>query len=139
MNKPLLIFAIKCSVILYFAACTNVSEITNEKSAAPTLTKGAWKIEFYSGSDNKILSDLKGYNFIFGSSGDLKVSKNGIEINGNWSEDNISKNITIDLGKSDPLLAKLNNYWKISQIASLQVNLEMPFNHTLNRLKITSL
>ena len=138
MSKSFLLFTIKCTVILYFAACTSIDAFTIDKSATPVITKGAWKVQLYAAANNKT-NDLAEYYFVFGANGELKARKNGVEIKGNWSEDNISKRINIDLGKADPSLAWLNENWDIKEIADLQVNLQSSGNNTTDRLKITAL
>ena len=139
MTKPFLLFAIKCSVILYFAACTSIDTLTVDKSATPFITKGAWKVDVYADANKDKTNDFAGYNFVFGATGDLKAIKNGVEIKGNWSEDNISKRITINLGKTDPILAKLNDYWNIKKIAKLKVDLQSSDSQFAESLKITAL
>ena len=120
---------------MYFAACTSINEFTVDKSATPIITKGAWKIRVPADANN----EFAGYNFVFVTTGELKVSKNGVNTKGNWSEDNISKRITINLGETDPILAKLNDYWNIKDIVNAQVNLENSHDHNGGQLKITSL
>ena len=139
MNKPFLLFSIKCTVILYFAACTSIDHFTVDRSATPIITKGAWKVDLYADANKDKKNDLTGYNFVFAASGELKASKNGVEIKGNWSEDNISKRITINLGKTDPILARLNDYWSIKEIANQQVSLKSRDNDVAESLKITAL
>ena len=139
MTQSSLLFAIKCAVILYFAAFSSIDHLTIARSASPLITKGAWRVDLYSAADKDKTNDLAGYNFVFGSTGELKASKNGVEITGNWSEDNISKRITFDLGKADPMLAKLNDYWNIEEIANVQVNLQGSGCNTCDRIKITAL
>ncbi len=139
MTKPFLLFAIKSSVILYFAACTSIDTLTADKSATPVITKGTWKVDVYGDANKEKINDFAGYNFVFGATGDLKAIKNGVEIKGNWSEDNISKRITINLGKTDPILAKLNDYWNIRDIANLQIDLQSSGSPVTESLKITAL
>ena len=124
MNTSSIIFTVKCSAILYFAAFAQTSNLTTIKSATPRITKGSWKIEFINEAGKSQPQCFSCYTLVFGSAGELKAVNNGVEIDGNWSEDNISKRININLGKEDPQLAKLNDYWNIKDIADLQVNLQ---------------
>lgn len=139
MTQSSLLFAIKCSAILYFAACTGIDDLTVAKSASPLITKGVWKVDLYSTSNNHKINDFAGYNFVFGSTGELKAIKKGVEITGNWSEDNISKRINIDLGKTDHILSKLNDNWNIEEIANVQVNLQGSGSNSADRIKFTAL
>ena len=139
MNKPFLLFALKCSVILYFTACTGIDNLASDKSATPIITKGAWKIEYYTGEKAGKINDLSAYHFFFGREGELKAVKNEITVMGNWSEDNITKCIRINLGDEDPDLAKLNDYWNINDVANLHVDLKNAHQEELNGLKITAL
>ena len=123
MSKPFLLFAVKCSVILYFAACTSIENYTIAKSATPVVTKGVWKVDLYQDANNDKTNDFAGYTFTFNISGNVKASKNGIEVNGNWVEDDISKRITLNLNAKDPALAQLNNYWEITNVTGSQVSL----------------
>ena len=124
MNSSSIIFTLKCSAILYFAAFAQTSKLTTIKSATPLITKGCWKIEFYNDVGKSQPECFSCYTLVFGSAGKLKAVKNGVEIYGNWSEDNILNRININLGNEDPQLAKLNDYWNIKDIADLQVNLQ---------------
>jgi hypothetical protein len=138
MTKPFLLFAIKCSVIMYFAACTSIENYTIAKTATPVVTKGVWKVKLFQDANNDKTNDFAGYTFTFNMSGNVKASKNGIDINGSWAEDDISKKITLNLDAKDPALTRLNNYWNITGINKSEVNLQN--NTTVNtQLNITTL
>lgn len=139
MTKPFLVFLLKCSAILYFEACSSIDQLTIAKSASPVITKGVWKVATFTFSSNDKSTEFSGYNIVFSPYGEISAVKNGITVKGNWSEDNFEKRITIDLGKSDPVLAKLNDYWNIKDIANLQVNLQSAHHHATENLKITAL
>lgn len=116
MRKPFLLFTLKCSVILYFAACTGIDHYTKEKSATPLVTEGTWKIDLYQDAHSDKTADFTGYTFTFNSAGDLLVNKNNKNIAGNWSEDDIARRITINLGTGDPILQLLNENWNVMQV-----------------------
>ena len=118
MKKPFLLFALKAAVILYFAACTSIDNYTTGKSASPIVTKGIWKIDLFNVSQNDKTSELSGYTFTFNSSGTLKANKNGVDVIGNWFEDDIANRITIDLGTTDPALSKINGHWDVRNISN---------------------
>jgi len=139
MKKPLLLFAVKSAVILYFAACTSIQDYTVASSATPVVTKNAWKVNLFMDANNDHTNDFEGYTFAFNISGDLKVSRNGVDVNGNWAEDNISKRITIDLGNTDQTLVKLNDYWRISSLKNEAVDMESSNKPVTGRLLITAL
>lgn len=136
MKKPFLLFTLKCAVILYFAACTSIEDYTVTQAATPVITHGAWKVNLFVATSGDQTNEFSGYNFCFTTAGDVKVVKNGVEVDGNWAEDHFSKSINLNLVTSDPVLAKLNNYWKISAISYGQVELQ---NNSDNRLHIASL
>ena len=139
MKKPILLFAVKCSVILYFAACTGIDKITTAISATPHVIKGAWKINLYTESKNDETAAFDGCMLTFESSGKIVAYKNGEKITGNWAEDDILKRISINLNTKDPALSKLNNYWSISNISKWQLSFQNNDQPQENRLQITSL
>ena len=137
MKKPFLFFAIKASIIVYFAACTGIDHYTTAKSATPIVTRGSWKANLNGGNDQA--NAFAGYTFTFNEYGIVKATKNGVDINGNWFEDNISNRININFGEKDPSLAKLNTYWNITQVSNLQVGLQNSGNTANDKLNLTSL
>ena len=141
MNKPFLLFAVKCSVILYFAACTSIDHLTIAKSATPIICKGPCKLELSTSTRNKdcTVCNFEYYHFAFDQNGELKANKNGRVIKGSWSEDNISKQIHISFDNAGPVFSELNNYWTIENIENAQVSLNNSGGETTCRLKITSL
>jgi hypothetical protein len=139
MKKPILLFTIKCSVILYFAACTGIDKITTAISATPHVTRGAWKINLYTESKNDKTATFDGCMLTFEPTGKIVAYKNGEKITGNWAEDEILKRISINLDTKDPALAKLNNYWNISNISKWQVSFQNNEHPQENKLQITSL
>jgi len=139
VKSPFLIFALKCSVILYFAACTGINEYTTAVSATPNVTKGQWKVNLFEDANKNLSKDLTGYTLTFIPSGKIIAVKNGQVINGNWSEDEILKRMTIDLDTNDPNLKKLNDQWNVSVVTKTGVSLQNTKNPTTGRLQITSL
>ncbi|MBL7702229.1 MAG: hypothetical protein JNM14_08260 [Ferruginibacter sp.] len=139
MKKPILLFAVKCSVILYFAACTGIDKMTAAVSATPRVTKGAWKINLYTESQQDETARFDGCMLTFEPSGKIIAYKNGKKILGNWAEDDILKRISINLDTKDPALSKLNNNWNIDAISKWQLNFLNTKNTQENRLQITSL
>jgi len=121
MKKPFLLFALKATAILYFAACTSIDNYTTGKSAAPIVTKGVWKVDLFNDSQNDRTGDLAGYTFTFNSSGSLTATKDGVDTNGNWFEDDIANRITINLEATDPALSKINGHWSIRDISNATV------------------
>jgi hypothetical protein len=139
MTKITLIVAIKCSVILYFTACTGIDKMTTTVSASPHVTRGAWKVNLYTESKNDETFEFDDCMLTFETSGKIVAYKNGKKITGNWAEDNISKKVTINLETKDPALSKLNDNWTISTISKWQLNFENTSNPTDRKLQITSL
>jgi hypothetical protein len=139
MKKTTLLLAIKCSVILYFAACTGIDKITTGISATPRVTRGAWKINLYTESKNDETARFDGYMLTFEASGKIIAYKNGKKITGNWAEDDIMKRISINLDTKDPALSKLNNNWNIASISKWQLSFQNTENPQESQLQITSL
>lgn len=139
MTQSFLLFATKCSVIVYFATCTGTDHLSIDRSATPVITKGVWKAEWIEGNNAVTGSALSVYKLIFRPNGDLRVSNNGMETKGNWSEDNISKSITITVGNADPVLTRLNDKWNVEMIDNNQVSLMNRQGLAAEKLKMTSL
>ena len=136
MKKPFLLFTLKCTVILYFAACTNIQNYSVANAVTTVVTKGMWKVNLCQGQTTDDCNEFAGYTFTFNLSGDVTASKNDVVVKGKWAEDNISNRLTLSLQSADPVLVKLNNYWSISTVSETQVVLE---NNTNTKLNITSL
>lgn len=139
MKNSILLFTIKCSAILYFAACTRINEYTTAVSATPLVTKGTWKVNLFTKATNDQTTEFAGYKLTFEPTGKIIARKNGKEVNGNWAEDDILKTITINLNTQDPSLAKLNSHWSISEISKSGLGLKNTNNTENGRLQITSL
>ena len=139
MKKPFLLFALKAAVILYFAACTSIDHYTTGKSATPIVTKGVWKVNFFKDANESHTGDLAGYTFTFNSSGVVKASKNGVDINGNWFEDDIANRISIDLGVTDPFLLKMNGNWNIKNLNNAAIEFGNDNDAAKEKLNITML
>jgi len=139
MKNSILLFGIKCSVILYFAACTGIDQYTTAVSATPHVTKGAWKVNLFTEAQNDRTTAFAGYELTFEPTGKIIASKNGKQVTGNWSEDEILKRITINLDTKDPALAKLNDYWNISGISKAGLSFQRAENPSTEKLQITSL
>lgn len=138
MKNSLLLFTIKCSVILYFAACTGINDYSKDVSATPQVTRGTWKVNLFTAAENDKTSAFKGYTLTFEPTGKITASKNGQMVTGNWAEDDILKRITISLDTRDPALTLLNSHWGIAAISTAGLSLQDI--HTDNQyLQITSL
>jgi hypothetical protein len=139
VKSPLIIFTLKFSIILYFAACSGIGENTKTVSATPHVTKGIWKINVFKEAGKDISNELTGYTLTFIPSGKIIAVRNGELIRGNWSEDEILKRITINLETKDPFLTKLNDRWNVSSATDNGVTLQNTKNPSNDRLQITSL
>lgn len=139
MKKPFLLFSLKCSVILYFAACTGINSYTSSITATPHVTKGTWRVNLFSSSGTDETRQLNGYHLSFSSNGKVTALKNGETTTGNWCEDEIQKKMTINLQTSDPVLEKLNKYWNISTADKTSIQLKDAEDASGGRLQITSL
>lgn len=139
MKKPLLIFALKCSVILYFAACTGINDYRNTVSATSKVTKGTWKINLFTQGQQNETNQFSNCIISFDPSGKITINKNGQTVTGNWIEDNIMQRITISLNTNDAALTKLNDYWNISKISKSGISFRGNQNSVNDRLEITNL
>jgi hypothetical protein len=138
MRKPIL-WGLQALVIFYFVACSSVEDYPSTQAITPVVTKGNWKVNLYMDANNDKTNDFTGYSFTFAGDGSLKASKAGVEIAGNWYEDNISKRVVINLGNTDPMLIRLNDSWNISDVSNTTVSFENNDAQSIDRLKITSL
>lgn len=140
MKSPLLIFALKCSIILYFTTCTGIDEFTTAVSATPNVTKGVWKVSLCKEENIDQSADITEYSLLFKPDGTIVVNGNDVEITGNWSEDEISNKMKITLETNDPCLKKLNNNWTVSNVSKTNITLLNNNNkNTDSRLHLASL
>ncbi len=138
MKSPLLIFALKCSAILYFTTCTGINEFATAVSATPNVTKGVWKVSLCKDANTDLSTDLSEYSLLFKPDGTIVVKGNEAETTGNWSEDEISNKMKITLETSDPCLKKLNNNWTVSKVSKTSITLQNN-NTDESRLQLASL
>lgn len=139
MKKPVLLFALKCTVIIYFAACSGIDSFTTSKSVTPQVTKGNWKVNCFSNTaiDNTCIFD--GYSFTFEPTGKVIAVKNGTTVEGNWLEDDINKKITISFKNSGTALDQLSDYWNVASIQDGQISFEKKEGNETDKLYITAL
>jgi hypothetical protein len=133
MKKPFLLFALKCSVIVYFAACTSIDQLAISKSVTNQLTtKGTWKVNCFGNASSDNTCVFEGYAFAFNASGKVVATKDGNAIEGHWLEDNISKTITISFKNSNnPFGQRLNTQWSIDNIDKSSISLKSNNRETL--------
>jgi len=140
MKKPFLLFALKCSVIVYFAACTRIDRLAVSNSVSEELiSKTAWKVNCFGNSTSDNTCIFEGYAFSFDASGKVVATKNGKSIEGNWLENNISKTITISFKNSNPVLNELSNYWNISTVTDAGISFEKTDTKDADKIYITAL
>jgi hypothetical protein len=139
MKKPIFLFVLKCSVILYFAACTSINKYTTAVSATPHITNGTWKVNLFIESQNDNTTVFDGYTLQFEPNGKLTAVKGSQKITGNWAEDDISKKLSISLKTKDAALAKLSDYWTISSISNTGLSFQNAKDPSGGWLQITSL
>lgn len=140
MKKPFLLFALKCSVIVYFAACTRIDKLAVSNSVSEQLiSKTAWKVNCFGNATSDNTCIFEGYSFNFDASGKVTATKNGTAIEGHWLEDNISKTITISFKNSNPVLNELNDYWNISSITNAGISFEKNDTRDAEKIYITAL
>lgn len=116
MKKPALLFSLKCGVILYFAACTNIDRLTVARTVSQSVITGSWKIAGYSSADQDNSRTFSGYNISFNDGGKFIIHKNGNVVQGDWYEDNASKTLLLNVETDDKVLQQLNANWNINGI-----------------------
>ena len=139
MKKPVLLFALKCSVIVYFAACTNIQTLSVSPSVTKLVTKGTWKVNCYSNANTDNTCNFQDYTFTFQPSGSVTAVKDGISYTGSWLEDNISKKITINFNNSNAVLNELTDYWNITAISDAGISFEKTTDVDTEKFYITAL
>jgi hypothetical protein len=139
MKKPALLFALKCTVIIYFAACTSIEKLAVTTSVTDLVTKGAWKVNCYSTGNTDNTCNFKDYTFTFDASGRVTAVKDGVSFTGNWIEDNISKKVTISFTNSNAVLNELNSYWNITSITDAGISFEKNSSQDTEKIYITAL
>lgn len=139
MKKPLLLFSLKCAVIVYFAACSGIDSFTTAKSASAQITKGGWKVNCYSNTQTDNTCIFEGYTFNFLPTGKVTAVKGSNSFEGNWLEDNINEKVTISFKNSGTALDELNDYWNIAAIKDGEISFEKKEGNSTDKLYITSL
>lgn len=139
MKKPVLLFALKCSVIIYCVAFTNIHHIGASNSVSELVTKNTWKVNCFDNATEDNTCIFEGYSFSFDPSGKVTASKNGISAEGSWLEDNISKKISLSFNSADAALLQLNNHWNIENISEKGITFENKTDNSSEKLFITSL
>lgn len=139
MKKPFLLFALKCSVIVYFAACSGIDSFTKTKSVSAQITKGGWKVHCYSNTQTDNTCIFDGYTFSFEATGKVMAVKGSNSVEGDWLEDNINQKITISFKNSGTALDELNNYWNVASIHDGEISFEKKAGNATDKLYITSL
>ena len=133
MKKPAIIFILKCVAIFYISAFTNMDGIKKDKTAASLIPKGNCKINLQN------CNEFSAYTFAFINNGTVLAKKDGIEITGQWAEDNSSKKINIHFNTYNAALSKLNNSWIIKDVNKNQLVIETVQNGNLGLVTIASL
>ncbi|MGC4100635.1 hypothetical protein [Ferruginibacter sp.] len=140
MKKPALVFAIKCSVILFFAACTSLNKLAVSKSISEQLVnKPTWKVNCFSNASIDKTCIFEDYTFSFDATGKVVASKGKEVIEGHWLEDNISNTITISFNNSNTVLDHLNDFWNINTVSDAGISFEKTGEKDTERFLITSL
>ncbi len=133
MKKPIIILVLKCAMAIYLLAFTGIDNFKKGKSATPLITKGNCSINLI-GQD-----EFTSYTFTFLQNGTVVAKKDGVEITGQWMEDNISKKINIHFSTYNPTLSKLNNQWNIKDVNESQLLIESPQTNNPSLVTIASL
>jgi predicted amidohydrolase len=139
MKKPALLFTLKCSVIIYFAACSGIDTLVAAKSVTPQVTKGSWKVHCFESTVTDNTCTFDGYSFVFDINGKVTAEKNGVRIKGSWLEDNINNKITISFKSSNTVLNQLNDYWDVAAIGNGEISFQKKSGSNTDKLYITAL
>jgi archaellum component FlaF (FlaF/FlaG flagellin family) len=133
LKKSTTIFFVKCTIILYVAAFTNIDAFKKGKAATPLITKGNCKVEVLG------VEEFSAYTFTFNTNGTVKAIKDNIETNGEWIENNIDKKINIHFNTYNPTLQQLNNSWLIKNVTQNQLYIQSNKNNDGSFVTIASL
>jgi hypothetical protein len=139
MKKTSLFVIIKCSVILYFAACTGIDKYSSTVSVTPHITNGTWKVNLFIESQYDKTSAFNGFTLQFEPNGKITATRGNDKITGNWAEDDISKKLTITLKTKDEALNKLSNNWVVSNISNTGLSFQNLKDPSGGWLQITNL
>ncbi len=133
MKKPVILLAIKCAALLYVLAFTGIDDFKKGKAATPLITKGNCSINILG------QEDMSSYTFSFLLNGKVIAKKNGVEIYGEWMEDNISKKINIQFNTYNPTINSLNNRWIIKEVNENKLLIESPQTNNPSLVTIAAL
>lgn len=117
--------------LLVITACKNDSETdVNETKVIDTVTAGTWRITYYYDTDKEETSNYSGYNFTFGSTGQLTATNGANTYTGTWSiTDSNSNDDTMDdldfniLFTVPPALEELSDDWDILEVTDTKIKL----------------
>jgi hypothetical protein len=138
MKKLFALLTVACATTLFMSSCSSTEDYTVSKNVTDIVKTGNWKVNLYMDANNDQTNDFAGYAFTFADGGILKVTKNGVDVNGNWYEDAINKTLSINLGAADPILNKLNDTWGESTVKETVLAFENINAHGIEKLNITN-
>jgi hypothetical protein len=124
MKNATLLFAIKCSLIIYLVATTNIEQFTQQQTVSRVITKGFWKVNCNSNNLSESSSFFSDYTFTFNASGKLTANKNGIKLKGHWIEDNITNKVTLNFSSNNYDGNTKNNLWFVKSISQQEITLQ---------------
>jgi uncharacterized Zn-binding protein involved in type VI secretion len=139
MKKPVLLFTLKCAVIIYCTTCMGMGYFNTTISIAPKVTKGSWKVYCFENTITDNTCIFEGYSFIFNTNGKVAAVKGNITEEGYWLEDNINNKITISFKNTNSVLNQLTDYWDVASIDNGQISLQKKSGSNTDKLYITAL
>jgi hypothetical protein len=118
-------------MLLVTTACKNDSETdVNQTKVIDTVTAGTWRITYYYDTDKEETTTYIGYNFTFGSTGQLTTTNGTNTYTGTWSiTDSNSNDDTMDdldfniLFTAPPAFEELSDDWDILEVTDTKIKL----------------
>ncbi len=124
MKNTTILFLLKCSIIIYLVAATNIEQITQHHTASKVLTKGYWKVNSNENNFSESTSIFSDYTFTFNANGRLTANKNGIILKGHWVEDNLTNKVTLNFSFNNFITNSQNNLWFVKSISQQEITLQ---------------
>ncbi len=106
-----------------FVSCGEDADLGNPNTVTETVTIGSWKVQQYMDAGVDQTGDFDGHILTFNKNGTLTVDCNGASCTGTWSEDKVSRKITININNPTAVLSRINTQWTVAEINAALINL----------------
>lgn len=105
------------------ASCGEDADLANPNTVTDVVTQGKWKINIYLDASQDQTSDFAGYSLGFERNGVVTATCNGTDCSGSWSEDRVTRKLTINFPNASPVLERINNQWSVADINAALIHL----------------